>query len=398
MSGLTDNPFGNCRIYYELIDGLHDDDEKIVGLNMHLKIGGSASNIYYDQFQVSLYGRPETVDSPNVEMPGGRHFIFRREVTRPPNTDWVDVHIDETFNPDTTEMRTLVLKLEATEVTSIIQMPPSDKRWQDQWYAADPAPWHVRLVSYELFGSKNVGKRVTPHRVVTDLVLPYFTVSGVTSTTTYDQLAFKQLVTRQEALDVWNEIEGYDYWVNYTDQTNLVFKKPGTWTEVAVGVHEPGISFEFTKNIDDVWNGVMVYWRDKQDRPHSVAVKKDAPGLGAWGRTHQKYTAFEAPESCKSRKQATKLGLRFLSDHDTASISGSLTMTGEDSAAGDALLQRPGYCYSISGAGGVPKKLKASSVTLYPLDWQSRIRFDIVPWRFDRYLKRLEAGVRARRR
>ena len=388
MAGLTDSPFGNCRIYYELFDGIHDDDV-IRGLKMRLQIGGSAANIYYDQFQMSLYGRSGRVDSPNVVT------LHRQLIIRPPNVDWVDVKIDESI-AENLGVRTLVLKLECTQVNSIVQLPPTSKLWQDQWYAADPAPWQLRLRSYTVFAS-TLGRRVTPRSAIKDIASSEFTVVGGSSGPVLDQLCFKEPGSRLEALDAVNEMEGYDYFV-WDDADELVLQDQDAGPVVQVHSHDPAISYDFTENIDDTYNAARVGWLDHQDSPHEVIVHRRAPGLGAWGRSNVKAFTFQAPDSCKHGKDAIRIGQRFLRDHRLNSIDGSLTVTGVSADLGDALLLRPGPRYTISGAANVRHRMKATRVTLHPLEWTAQVSFDVSPRRFDQWLARLDAGAKARRR
>ena len=388
MAGLTNSPFGSCRIYYELFDGLQDDDV-IRGLKVKLQLGGSAANIYYDQFQMTLYGRSGRVDSPNVVT------LHRELITRPYNVDWVTLSIDEAIDPDL-HVRTLVLKLEATEVTSEVQLPPASKLWQDQWYAADPAPWQVRVLSYTVFAS-TIGRRITPRSAIKDIVSPYFTVVGGSSGPVLDQLCFNETGSRLEALDSVNEMEGYDYFV-WDDADELVLQDQDAGPVVRVHSHDPAISYDFTENIDDTYNACRVGWTGHQGDPHEVIVHRRAPGLGSWGRSNTKAFTFQAPDSCKHAKDAIRIGRRFLRDHRLNSIDGSLTVSGVSEDLGDALLLRPGPRYTIAGASNVRHRLKATRVTLHPLEWTAQISFDVSPTRFDQWLARLNAGARARRR
>jgi hypothetical protein len=391
MAGLTDSPFGNCRIYYELYDGIRTDDV-IRGLKMKLQIGGSAANIYYDQFQLSLYGREYRVDSPNVVT------LHRQLVTRPANVDWVTVNLDEAIDPDL-HVRTLVLKLECTQVNSIVQLPPTSKLWQDQWYAADPAPWQLRLRSYTVFASE-VGRRITPRRAIKDIVAHDFpTVVGGSSGPVLDQLCFKDPGSRLEALDAVNEMEGYDYFV-WDDADELVLQDQDSGPLVQVHSHDPAISYDFTENIDDTYNACRVGWIDHQGEPHEVIVFSRAPGLGAWGRVpgNIKAFTFQAPDSCKNAKSVLRVARRFLRDHRLNSVDGSLTVTGVSADLGDALLLRPGPRYTIAGAANVRHRMKATRVTLHPLEWTAQVSFELSPRRFDQWLARLDAGAKARRR
>ncbi|MEN6426092.1 MAG: hypothetical protein ABFE13_12055 [Phycisphaerales bacterium] len=388
MAGLTDNPFGNCRIYYELFDGVHDDDV-IRGVKMRLNLGGTAANIYYSNFQVSLYGRAGRVDSENVVT------IYRALVTRPAGEDWVAVNINEAVDPDL-NVRTLVLKLEATEVNSIVQLPTASKLWQDQWYSADPAPWHVRLRSYTVFAS-TLGRRITPRSAITDIVSPYFTVTGGKTGPVLDQLAFVDLITRLEALDSVNEMEGYDYYI-WDDVDELVLQNKNAGTVKRVHSNDPAISYDFTENTDLTYNAARVRYPDHRGEMHEVIVKKRAPGLGSWGRTHVKADTIDAPEGCKSRKGAIRAGKRYLRDHDQNSIDGSVTVTGISETLGDALLIRPGDRYTIGGAANVPHRMKSTRVELRPLEWTADIKFEVTPTGFTEWLARVGAGAHSRKR
>lgn len=394
MAGLTNDPFGNCRVYYELFGGVPDDDS-IQQIKMHLQIGGSAANIYYDQFQMSLYGRAGTVDSDNVTL------IHRQLITRPAYKDWVDVYIDSQIDKSL-GVRTLVLKMEATEVTSIVQLPPTDKRWQDQWYAADPAPWHLRLKSYTLYAS-DVKQPLTVKKIFKDIADGIgFDVSfdgHIKDNPVVDQLAMQELGTRKEALDTVNEMLGWDYFI-WGEDNRVRFENPlSPSNNVVIRVRstDPHVEYNFTENIDTTYNAVRVSWTDRVGNPYDVVIHGTAIGLGNYSGV--KAYHLVAPDSCKTKSSAIRVGNRFLRDHSKNSMDGELRVEGisDNAQIDDALLLRPDRLYTFADTD-LPPRMKATTVTLKPLEWSATIRFEMSPTRYDRWLARVAAGAHARRR
>ena len=385
MTAPTATPKASARVYYPLFDGVDPEgqEQRIRALDMSLLVGGEKADLATN-YQVSIYGRRQ-IDEPNLVT------IFRQVVERAAGTPWVPVNVSRLV--DHASINCIVLKLEAIETEFT---PPDDPSatytYDDQVSTADPPPWGVRVKSASVYASDLV-RDVTVRHVIEDIVEPYFTVTGASSTLQLDQMVFSDVPkSRAEALDDVNSMMGYCY--SCWEDGELHLQAPDTGTQRIADVTDPRISFSFAENIDDTFNACRVLYQNKYGRARDTIVHLDSRALGSL----VKADTITAPDSVQSETAAIKVGMRYLRDHNAESVSGSLHVEGESTSFGDALLVRPGDRVTIAGAGGVRHDLPVTAVTLHPLTWEADVQFDVAPAKFARWLAKVAAGAHARKR
>ena len=378
----TTEPKSNARVYFELFDGVPDEDW-IRGVDIDFEIGGHAATDD-TAFQLSVYGR-ESLDAEN-------HLLYNRDIYRTAGDAWVPFSVTLWMSA-LLKCRCIVVKLEAKDI-----VPPSFTALENPTYAdqvdlADDPPWGVRIKKAKVYAS-DLDRDVTAAGAIADIVEPFFTVAGAEDASELDQLYFKDIpCSRREALDNLMDITGQDYAV--WEVGELTVTDPESGPIRVLRANEAQVRFNFSESIDETYNKVRVTFANEKGRPREVICERESPDL-ADGQVRA--NTITAPDSVKSEEEAKKVGDRYLRDHYRAIVAGSLQVTGEDSSAGDALLIRPGDRFTVSGPRKLRHKIKATHVSLDVLAWQADVQFSVGPWRFDRWLARLDAGAHARRR
>ena len=409
----TNDPKQNARIYWEVFGGLPLSStgvwNGVVAWNMHLKVGGKHSQVY-PYFQVSLYAR-RTLDGPN------EFTLYRRNIAPGEGQLWKDVYIAGKFSDyDNSEsyIGCLVLKVEA--VVEDYLLPPSDsigtKTFADQFGTADPPPWGVNLLSYSLYGSKDVLRNTRPDRILRDIVngtpdSPLVALDSDMPNTDYkvSQLDFSSVPgTRLDALNTVNAMLGWDY--SCYDGRHVKFSVPGTGTVRRLSADDPSTSWDYEEDANETFGRVIVGYTDANGKPdEEIVCFKGAYSLPAtrWQgdggvRTFDRADYIAAPASVSSVKEARALGNRYVRDHGSLQVQGSVTVRG-DVGHDDAMLFRPGDMIQMRGpAQPIHGKQKVTHVTLHPLTWEADVQFGSNSKRLDQWLARLAAGARSIKR
>lgn len=382
---VTTDPKSNARIYWDLFDGVPDEDS-ITGYYMYFSVGGHAATDD-TAFQATLYAR-KTLDTD----PASDVVLYRRDIYRPSGEGWVGFVIGGTIAGGD-DIHCLVLKLEAKDT-----VPPSFEAlaapgYHDQVDYADDPPWGLRVHIARVYAS-DLGRTVTCQGAIEDICEPFFTVTGDSDTSELDQLYFKDIpCSRREALETVLDITGQDYAI--WEEGQLVLSDPESGPIKVVRAQSAGCRFSFEASTDETYNKCRVTYTNEKGKPREVICEASSPDLPDG---EVRANTIDAPTSVQSAADAKKLGDRYLRDHRRATVSGHLEVKGDETEAGDALLIRPGDRFTVSGPAGLRHAMKATHVSLDVLDWRADVSFEVGAWRFDRYLARLAAGAHARRR
>jgi hypothetical protein len=136
-----------------------------------------------------------------------------------------------------------------------------------------------------------------------------------------------------------------------------------------------------------------VLYTNARGKPRELILHADESPIGM-----VRAETLAAPESIKSKAAATRFGERFLREHNKLQVTGSVTITGDDGVV-DPLLIRPGDVLEMSGpARGIGGEQEIKRVTLSPLEWSATCEFGNNSRRWDRWLARLAAGTKIKRR
>jgi len=372
--------YHNARVYWEMYGGLPPEgwDQNVCAFDVWMKVGGYKATAHPD-FDVSIYGR-SSIDKPNLKT-----FY---SATIDGTTTWKDVHV-ACVNTNS-DVRCIVVKLEANTETPDIAMTPPTKGYADQYDAADVPPWGVRIMRYAVYGS--VLKRdVRPHRILRYILQTGgFDYSGPSADFEPEQFVWDEVPKdRWEALDEVNAMLGWDYWCY--DGNTVHFAKPNTGTIRDLASDDPRTSWSVAENTDEVYSGVRVKYANRRGKPREVLVHADKPPLPV-----ARWDCIDAPESVRSEKGAIRCGTRYLASHGRIEMSGSVTVTGFEEGRDDVdpLLIRPGNRLRMTGpAVKIRGTEEITHVTLRPLDWTAEVQFGANSKRFDAWLARLAVGA-----
>ena len=386
----------NARLYWELYDGIPEEDPHCIRLvEMQLLLGGwQVCN--YSKHQISVYGR-HTLDGPNLICPW-RHLVRRYGSPAVDPQTWPMWHktpMRSLYFPESLQIRCVVLRMETIETgyygwqEQVIS--PKLLHYRDQAGMEDPPPAGVIVKTARVFGQKP--KRYRDGRaviLVTDAIKDIlagrgFKTTGLNTgrakTLAADQLYWNELPKdRREALDEANAMLGFDYFA-WSDDT-VTFQAPGAGPLKKIDITDPRVTLGLSDDIDQTYSGVRVQYTNRLGRVREVIVKRRSAALGKLLRA----TTISAPDSIKTARSARQVGQRWLKDHSDTTHSDRVVLRGIVPGFGDCLLARPGWRVTLVGARGAAKKLKVTGVRLRPLEWEAELSFDIEPWKFERWL------------
>ena len=385
------------RIYWELYDGIPEEDPHYIRLIEFEVLTGGWAACWWSYHQVSVYGR-HTLNGANIVCPW--RFPVRRygpDVQGVDPQSWPMWHKwprrSLYFSPDQ-RIRCIVLRIEAIvtyEEPDLWGPDESIRRFRDQAGQEDPPPHGVIVKSARVFGQKP--KRYRDGRaviLVSDAIKDIlagrgFKTTGLNTgrakTLAADQLYWNELPKdRREALDEANAMLGFDYFA-WSDDT-VTFQAPGAGPLKKIDITDPRVTLGLSEDIDQTYSGVRVQYTNRLGRVREVIVKRRSAALGKLLRA----TTISAPDSIKTARSARQVGQRWLKDHSDTTHSDRVVLRGIVPGFGDCLLARPGWRVTLVGARGAAKKLKVTGVRLRPLEWEAELSFDIEPWKFERWL------------
>ena len=388
-----ESPGPNARFYWEMYGGLPIDNPHmnahVVGLDATILIGGHRAKAGYLYYQLSVYARA-TLEGDNLAV------LYRRIVDTEPGEMWRAVRVNVPRSgvdmPITT--RCIVVKLESTAPTHATPAADvSTKIYADQVGKADPPPWGIHMVKAKVWGCENVMRNTRPSSIMGDIVGGRgFDVDMPADTFLLNQFSLTDIPNdRWQSLDALNAVLGYDYFC--WDGHLIEFAPPGSGTERVLAADDPSTSWSYEQNINEVFNAVRVQWNDKTTRPRETVVTADSAVLGDLDRAD----VVQAPESCKSEKEARKIAKWYLRDHTPMGTEGSVTVVGNQ-GHDDALLLRPGDMIRMTGPRSIAGRQKATRVTLHLTEWSAEVQFGVNSKRFDVWLARLAAGAKTIKR
>lgn len=388
-------PGTNARIYWELYDGIPEEDPHYIRLvEMQLLLGGVRvcdSSLH----QISVYGR-HTLDGPNLICPW-RHTVRRYGSPMVDPQRWPMWHktpMRSLYFSESLRIRCVVLRMEALysgHYGDSYNAGGPPLAFHDQAGMQDPPPAGVIVKTARVFGQKP--KRYRDGRaviLVSDAIKDIlagrgFKTTGLNTgrakTLAADQLYWNELPKdRREALDEANAMLGFDYFA-WSDDT-VTFQAPGAGPLKKIDITDPRVTLGLSDDIDQTYSGVRVQYTNRLGRVREVIVKRRSAALGKLLRA----TTISAPDSIKTARSARQVGQRWLKDHSDTTHSDRVVLRGIVPGFGDCLLARPGWRVTLVGARGAAKKLKVTGVRLRPLEWEAELSFDIEPWKFERWL------------
>lgn len=371
-----------ARAYYELFDGVHDEDT-IRGLLLRIGTGGIRAISDTWSWRYSIYGR-DHLSGPNL-------VTLRRGPVRTygpvdewgwPIGEWPLWHWRNIYVPISAAsgVRVVVVKMECMTNNN-----PSGTvaGWEDNGEFGANCPHGVRIKSATVYAS-DLGRNVTAPRILKDIVEPYYPdASAPSDSTQYDQVAFTELpFDRWDAVDDVVAMTGWDYQVWGDD--DLAFRDPGNATKVTVPKSHAGVKWENGPDESDAFNAVRVQYANKHGKPREVIVHNRKLKLGG----DVVADTIQAPDSVKSKAGARRVARRWLKAHGRVPNVGDVTVTGTG-PWGDALKLRPGRRIG---------KEKVAHVTLDPLSWSATLQFGENVDSYEAWLARLAAGAHPKRR
>lgn len=362
--------FQNARVYWEMYGGVEPEgnDQHVWAVDIDMDVGGWAADDYA-YFQVSVYGR-KNIDSPNIAT------LYRKPLYRPTGSImWKPIRIRKRV--EGTKVRCVVVKVELVEQT--YTAPDGSEHpmnYSDQYMDADAPPWGIRIHKASIYGSKVV-RKVTPNRILEDIFdnTP-LSCSSPKSGFLLDQLCFTELPKdRWEAVDDVNAMLGSNY-VCWSWNGNVQFSPPGSGPSYSFPYSDPGTVWNGPEeSVDEIYGAVRVGYANAKGKLQEVIVK---------GGKGPRADFLQAPESVKSKKQAKRLGERYLRAHADPTASSGVTIYGER-----ALTMRP---------GGKLNGLAVTGITLHPLDLSCDVQFGENSRKFEMFLARLADGAHMKRR
>lgn len=386
--------YANARAYWQLFDGVAEDD-RVTNLYLRIKIGGTEAPLAGDRYQVSVYGR--------THINGENLVTLHQEYIDLP--DIGEVGLDESWrywrtvevkknDVDANEVRCVVCKVEA-----LLEDPTYEKQntdyvphYADQSTTADPPPWGIRLEKFRINAS-DLRANVTLSRAITDIVslrLPNASVHE--SKLVPRQLAYTELpYSRRQALDDLNAMLDWDYYVWEADAFEM---GPTAETTLVVDPTDPRVRISVQSDVHEVYNAVRVCYGNRRGRPAEVVVHAKGSDIPS----PVKSQTVNTPDAIRTKSAAIRCGERFLRNHKKATTTGTVTLTGIG-PWGDSMLVRPVGYVRLAGLPrpfGGPHKI--THVRLNPTSWSTQLEFGVASRRFEMWLRRLEAGAHVRQR
>lgn len=369
------------RVYYELFDGVHDEDT-IRGLWLRIGTGGLRARAERAEWRYSIYGR-DHLSGPNLVL------LRRAQVRRYgpfdewgtpigtwPLWNWRNVYMPIPASPG---VRCIVVKLECV---SDYQRQGAVAGWDDADELGAHCPHGVRLKAATVYAS-DLGRNVTAPRVLKDIVEPYYPdATTPASTLQYDQIAYSELPRdRWDAVDDVVAMNGWDYAV--WDGDALAFTDPDDAEPVSIPKSHAGVKWTNGPDESDAFNAVRVQYTSKRGKPREVILHgKLKLGGDVVADT------ITAPDSVVSKAGAERVARRWLKAHGRVPNVGDITVTGIG-PWGDALKLRPGCRVG---------REKVGHVTLSPLDWSATLQFGVNVDSYEAWIARLAAGASPKKR
>lgn len=191
----------------------------------------------------------------------------------------------------------------------------------------------VELVAAADYSSDLSG--ITVARIVEDVLgrfLPEYdraaSLVDTTATALIDQLAYEDGTTAQQVLDDLMQLAPTHYWAAWGSDGGRGprFEWQPWPTLVALqGIDADQDEFDSPGSAADIYNEVVVRWKDSADNSRETTVTASAPALTAAGLTRRGYV--DLGSQAGSAAQATTAGQAFLDSHKYPTNSGTVKVS-----------------------------------------------------------------------